>query len=177
VDATQSTIEEWRPVVGWEGSYEVSNYGRVRSIDRVVTRRDGGEARFKGQMLTLYRSPGHYFRVALPRSGGGQQWACVHKLVLDAFVGPRPVGLVACHNDGDHCNNHVSNLRWDTYSSNSYDKVKHGVDHQTLKTHCPRQHPYDAENTYIGRRGGRYCRHCKRERDERCRAEKRKGTT
>lgn len=50
----------------------------------------------------------------------------VHRLVLFAFVGLPPEGLIACHNDGDHLNNHISNLRWDTPESNYRDRDRHG---------------------------------------------------
>lgn len=51
----------------------------------------------------------------------------VHRLVLEAFVGPCPPGLEACHNDGNPKNNALSNLRWDTHQSNIDDKEKHGT--------------------------------------------------
>jgi hypothetical protein len=51
----------------------------------------------------------------------------VHRLVLVAFVGPRPPGLVCCHNDGNPLNNRVENLRWDTYEANEADKLRHGT--------------------------------------------------
>jgi hypothetical protein len=50
----------------------------------------------------------------------------VHVLVLEAFVGPRPPGMVCCHGDGDPTNNALSNLRWDTPQANHADRVKHG---------------------------------------------------
>ncbi len=46
--------------------------------------------------------------------------------VLETYVGPRPEGMWACHNDGDKNNNSLSNLRWDTRSNNERDKLKHG---------------------------------------------------
>lgn len=51
----------------------------------------------------------------------------VHRLILEAFVGPCPPGLEACHNDGDPTNNRVSNLRWDTRESNIVDSINHGT--------------------------------------------------
>lgn len=50
----------------------------------------------------------------------------VHWLVLLAFIGPRPYGLDACHNNGKHADNRASNLRWGTRSSNMHDRVAHG---------------------------------------------------
>jgi hypothetical protein len=51
----------------------------------------------------------------------------VHRLVLQAFVGPNPEGTVCCHNDGDPSNNRLNNLRWDTYRANEQDKLRHGT--------------------------------------------------
>jgi hypothetical protein len=51
----------------------------------------------------------------------------VHRLVLEAFVGPCPPGMLACHNDGNTANNDVGNLRWDTIKNNQADKRKHGT--------------------------------------------------
>lgn len=56
-----------------------------------------------------------------------QTAAYVHIMILDAFVGPRPDGMQACHNDGNHENCTLSNLRWDTRSANALDKRRHGT--------------------------------------------------
>lgn len=51
----------------------------------------------------------------------------VHRLVLEAFVGPAPAGTEGCHNDGNPQNNALSNLRWDTHAENMLDQVRHGT--------------------------------------------------
>lgn len=117
--------EEWRPIPGWEGLYEVSSYGRVRSHGRVVKRG-------RGEWL----KPGRILRGAIDRYGrpivglsrdGVSSTQVVHQLVLIAFHGPRPPGMFGCHNDGNPANNHVSNLRWDTPASNTADMFRHGT--------------------------------------------------
>lgn len=55
------------------------------------------------------------------------QVALVHRLILEAFVGPCPDGLIACHNNGIPGDNRIENLRWDTHKSNTYDRVSHGT--------------------------------------------------
>lgn len=65
-------------------------------------------------------------RVGLYREGRSHS-TFVHRLVLYEFVGECPIGMVACHNDGDGTNNAVSNLRWDTPAGNEADKVAHGT--------------------------------------------------
>jgi hypothetical protein len=57
----------------------------------------------------------------------GRASCVVHRLVLNAFVGPRPEGMECCHYDGDSTNNNLSNLRWDTHSANMQDQIRHGT--------------------------------------------------
>jgi hypothetical protein len=54
----------------------------------------------------------------------------VHALVNAAWNGPRPVGTETCHNNGQHCDNRASNLRWDTHAQNAADAVRHGTQHR-----------------------------------------------
>ena len=115
--------EQWLPVPGFNG-YEVSNFGKVRSLDRWVSAKDNRKPRFwAGQELTpgTSNASGH-LRVVLNRRS-----YYVHRLVLTAFVGPCPEGMEACHNDGNPRNNALENLRWDTRKGNFADKVKHGT--------------------------------------------------
>jgi hypothetical protein len=82
--------------------------------------------------------PWHIIKPRKPKKHGGhlqiglmvngKKWQpYIHQLVLEAFVGPCPPGLEACHNDGNPANNFVSNLRWDSPASNAADAIKHGV--------------------------------------------------
>jgi hypothetical protein len=113
-------MERWLPVVGYEGFYEVSDRGRVRSLDRV----DACNRRRGGHFLKQSRSAS-YPAACLYRDGS-KRTLRVHCLVLTAFVGPCPNGTEGCHNDGDRSNNKLRNLRWGTYSSNASDKRLHG---------------------------------------------------
>lgn len=67
-----------------------------------------------------------YLRVDLYR-GGRHHWKLIHRLVLEAFIGPCPDGMEACHNNGDRTDNRLENLRWDTRSANQKDAVRHGT--------------------------------------------------
>lgn len=117
--------EEWRGVPGWEGYYQVSNLGRVRSVDRVVS--SGGYLQLRrGRVLRPGRSQGGYLRVALCRDGVLSS-AEIHTLVLLAFVGPRPDGLETRHLDGKQLNNTIENLCYGTVQENADDRKRHGT--------------------------------------------------
>jgi hypothetical protein len=153
--------EVWRPVRGYEGKYEVSDLGRVRSIARTV-QTSTGQRRYAGRILSPgTRTGGHHF-VILParRIGFPRRNAAIHQLVLEAFVGARPPGMEACHADDNKANNRLSNLRWDTRRENTLDRVRNGIHHLANKTACPKGHEYSEENTYITTSGGRACRAC-----------------
>lgn len=141
---------EWKPVLGHEGLYEVSDAGDVRSLPRPHTR---------GRVLKLMTDPKGYRRVSLSREGFARP-RLVHHLVLEAFVGPRPDGQQCLHGDDNPANNCVSNLRWGTARQNAYDKVANGRHHEARKTHCAQGHPYDADNTHVTPKGLRRCRTC-----------------
>lgn len=126
---------DWRPVVGWQGYYEVSRYGAVRSVDRTVQTKNGGTARMKGREIKFALSEWGYRRVFLSRDSTGSTRP-IHILVAEAFLGPRPDGLICCHKDGNKENNCADNLRWDTHASNSADAIAHGVAGGAAYTSC-----------------------------------------
>lgn len=119
--------ERWRQVLGYEGYYEVSDFGRVRSIDRVVTFSDGRVRAFAGRMCKPKRGAYGYPLVLLSAGMDRKKWVAVHLLVLRAFVGPAPSSYEACHNNGDRQDARLSNLRYDTRSGNHADKWRHGT--------------------------------------------------
>lgn len=165
VDVADATPERWLPIPGYEGFYEVSDHGRVRSLDRVIWRSNGTTQPRRGKELRPGRSAaGHRFVILCGRDGRkSNQW--VHRLVLLAFVGPCPPGKVCCHRDDDPDNNRLSNLRWDTRSSNVHDAVRNGRNHYASRTHCSRNHPLEAPNlrqSELQSRNSRRCLACAR---------------
>lgn len=103
--------EVWKPVVGYEGLYEVSDHGRVRR---------------HGKVLRTALTAG-YPSVNL-RKNNASRTSYVHELVLCAFVGPRPEGFFCCHGPLGCLNNHVSNLRWGTPADNAADRKRDGTE-------------------------------------------------
>ena len=104
--------ETWKPVVGHEGFYSVSDLGRVESLRRGII------------LSPILR--GGYFFVNL-HVDGVRKMGDIHALVLEAFIGPRPAGMECRHDDGIKTNNNVENLRWGTRSENQMDRAKHGT--------------------------------------------------
>jgi hypothetical protein len=101
-----------------------------------------------------------YLTVNLER-GDEKRRVRIHTLVIEAFVGPRPGGLEACHGPGGSDDNSRPNLRWDTRRENMLDEVRHGTHHNAVKTHCKRNHEFTPENTRINpTSGSRQCRRC-----------------
>lgn len=164
------TDESWEPIPGFERFYEVSDLGRVRSLDRV----DALGALRQGRILQPSTSPYGHLHVSL-YVGGRRHTRRVHRLVLEAFAGIAPDGTECCHNNGDPTDNRLENLRWDTPGANRLDSVGHGTHHEARKTTCPQGHAYDDANTYIYR-ARRSCRTCHRARDGAYRA-RRRGVT
>lgn len=120
--------EIWLPVVGYEGSYEVSDAGRVKSIDRWIPHKRFGMQNRKGIMLKpAVNNKGGHLGVKLCRHGKARH-SFIHRLVLQAFVGPCPHMHECAHWDGDPTNNRLPNLRWATKPSNYNDRRRHGTD-------------------------------------------------
>lgn len=119
--------EIWRPVVGYEGLYEVSNLGNFRSIDRWVVFADGRRRFFEGRPLKLKPNVDGYPLVLLSAGMARKKWRLAHVEVAAAFLGPCPSGSETCHNDGVRVNISASNLRYGTRSSNCADRIVHGT--------------------------------------------------
>ena len=131
--------ERWLPVVGHPG-YEINDHGRVRGP--------------KGLRPVYLKLPRRVPRVEIGKV------RYVHHLVLEAFVGPRPIGMECCHLDDDPTNNYLSNLRWDTRSANSFDAVRNGRHPTGSKTRCTHGHDLTPDNVWVARSGRRHCRAC-----------------
>lgn len=112
--------EVWKPVLGYEGFYEISSFGRIKNSKGKIlneTNCGGGDARgigYRGKVL--YKNGRHtlkHFRV--------------HTLVLEAFVCKRPEGMQAAHLNGDPSDNRLKNLKWVTPKQNVAHQKLHGT--------------------------------------------------
>lgn len=156
--------EIWRPVIGYEGWYEVSNKGQVRRVTKPLRASCGGNAGYSSVTLSVH---GVVKRVA------------VHRLVAAAFLGPCPPGHQVNHKDTNRRNPHLENLEYNTPSENILHAYSaHGLWGSGLenaqKTHCKRGHPLSGHNLLLHRAANgkvrRNCRVCANMRKERWRA-------
>lgn len=121
---SDATPERWLPVPGYEGLYEVSDLGNVRSLHKSF------KPRLRGDLLSPALTAG-----VSPRLGvclykdGASKTRLIHQLVLEAFVGPRPSpDHEACHGPGGALDNRLMNLSWGTRSKNQgLDRVRDGT--------------------------------------------------
>lgn len=150
-----SEQETWRPVVGCEGRYEVSDLGRIRSLVRRSPR-----------ILNPTVGTHGYLLVNVYGSGERRRNRSVHQLVAEAFIGARPDGVDVRHLNGVKSDCRAVNLAYGSRSQNMIDLVEHGGCVNANKTHCTVcGSPYDAANTYRRPDGGRECRRCARRRN------------
>lgn len=125
-------IKDWKPVVGYEGLYEVSNMGDVRSLDRTVKHNYGGDCVKKGRELSRYKCQTGYYEVGLSVVNKVKTLR-VHRLVALAHI-PNPNNYpILNHKDGDKLNAAASNLEWCTQSYN----MKHAFDSGLVRKHTP----------------------------------------
>lgn len=123
-------IEIWRDVDGYEGIYEVSDKGRVRTHkDKITFTKKHGIRKWKQRILREKNPTGRDVRVSLWKDGKEKSFL-VHRLVALAFI-PKIEGKECVnHIDGNPRNNHVSNLEWCDYKDNN----RHAFDNNLIKT-------------------------------------------
>ena len=125
-------IEIWKDVKGYEGLYQVSNHGKVKSV-----KRKGKNGRYYGgktKILTPSKSGG-YLTVGLSK-GSFSKTYLVHRLVADVFI-PNPLNKKEInHIDGDKHNNNIDNLEWNTRLEN----MRHAKTHNLLKPKKGKEH-------------------------------------
>lgn len=130
---------EWLPVVGYDGYYEVSNLGDVRSLTRVVVRSGcRGDLRVAGQAIRAQVTAKGYLRIQLSK-GGSVRNHMVHRLVAEAFL-PNPDSKPEVnHRNGNKADNRIGNLEWATTSENQVHAYDNGLKEAAVRyvVHCP----------------------------------------
>ena len=109
--------EIWKPVINYEGLYEVSNRGNVKSLNYC---RSGEE-----KLLNPRLNSNKRLFITLSKNKKKKHYT-IHSLVAQAFIGERPEGYDVCHIDGDKLNNNLQNLKYDTRSQNNIDIYRYG---------------------------------------------------
>lgn len=111
-------MEIWKDIKGFEDFYEVSNYGRIKSKDRICEVPFGRQGIIRARVLKAHPNSKGYLRVALSDGKGKKEVCFVHRLVAQAFV-ENPQNLpVVNHLDFDYTNNRADNLEWTTLKGN-----------------------------------------------------------
>lgn len=113
--------EQWKDVIGYEGLYQVSDLGRIKS-----TQRNDTAGRLVRERILAPSLAGGYPSVNLCK-GGQRKTKAVHLMVAEAFLGEKKEGSEVAHSDGDAMNPALSNLRYASHRENEADKVRHGT--------------------------------------------------
>lgn len=157
------TNENWKPISGYEGFYEVSDLGRVRSLDRIIADKSGKKKHLKGRILKpgLNRRGSAKVRpLVVLTKDNIQKSAFVHVLVAETFIGKRPDGKECCHKNDISTDNRLCNLYWGTRSENLQDAIRNGLRLQVNATACKWGHEFTDRNTaWNGNQ--RQCRRCR----------------
>lgn len=141
-----SEVEIWKGVKGLEGIYEVSNKGRIRSLDRIEVMKNGVARPRAGRIIKpSIKANGYYcFHFSIK---GKTKEASVHRMVADAFI-PNPLKLPCVnHKDRNKLNNNVENLEWCTYRYNS---MYQGARERAVETrNCRKVKQFSKEGEFI----------------------------
>jgi hypothetical protein len=159
----EALVLEWRDISGYEGSYQVSNDGRVKSLARVVIRKDGRKQSVVEKILSASLNDKGYLHLSLLKNGKRKS-AFIHKLVAITFI-ENPNGYrVVRHLNDIKTDNGVDNLAWGNHRDNTLDSIRNGRHATANRETCSRGHKYSEYGYYISatRPNSRYCKECAR---------------
>ena len=137
--------EQWKPIYGYEGKYEISSFGRVKSLPKTWKRKDGVPLHYKERILKPRINAYGYARVTLSKNGKPKDFF-IHRLVAFAFIN-NPLNLAEVnHKDENPLNNKVDNLEWCShlYNNNYGTKSRRGALSNGHKVHL-----FDLKGNYI----------------------------
>lgn len=110
--------ETWKDINGYEGYYQISSHGNIRSLDRHVKHSKGGHRLLKGKEIAKCINSSGYYKVMLNKKGTTKN-EYIHRLVAQAFIENPEDKPETNHKDGNKLNNHISNLEWATIQENA----------------------------------------------------------
>ena len=118
--------EIWKDIKAYEGLYQVSNLGRVKSLSKQIIRKNGRKQTFKEKILNQGLSKNGYLSVSLFKKGHGKTYT-IHRLVAEAFIKNKNNYKCINHKNENKLDNNVDNLEWCSYKYNNQynDKMKH----------------------------------------------------
>lgn len=159
--------EIWKDVVGYEGLYQVSNLGRIKSVERIIVGKNGVTIPVKSKIKKPFDNGRGYLSVMLYKGNKGYPMY-VHRIVCEAFI-PNPNNLPCVnHKDENKQNNNINNLEWCTYSyNNSYNGLRERVvdtykkNHKNMKTVYQYSLEGDFISSFIGVREAERITGCK----------------
>lgn len=129
--------EIWKDIHGYEGLYQVSNRGNVRSITHYArNNQDGGARLTQGIMLRPYATPNGYLQVTLSNGKWHKKKRYVHRLVANAFLINSDNLSDVNHIDGNKRNNSVNNLEWCTHQRNAKHAVQNRLTRKAKPVFC-----------------------------------------
>lgn len=118
--------EIWKDIKGFEGVYQVSNFGRVKSLARPLIYKDGRRGQLK-EVILIGTVASHGYRVI---SLGKKNKKLLHRVVAETFIPNEYNRTTINHKDGNKLNNHLDNLEWNTYGENCVHARKIGLNKQ-----------------------------------------------
>lgn len=140
-------MEVWKDVVGYEGLYKISEYGKVKSLARI----DNNNHFIRERILKTGKNSGGYSHVVLSKNGVTK--CCkVHRLVAEAFIGKCPDEMSQVnHIDEDKTNNHFTNLEWCTpkYNTNYGTSLQRRIESRRTSEDCQAVRQYSLEGDFI----------------------------
>ena len=126
--------EIWRDIPGYEKFYQVSDLGKVRSVNRIVKYKDGRIYKYPSKILKTHTDPKGYPQVGFNVNGKKTNHR-IHRLVAESFLGkPDEILMSVNHIDGIKTNNHLDNLEWVTYSENTKKGYETGLFDKAITT-------------------------------------------
>lgn len=138
-------LEEWKPIKEYEELYEVSSFGRIRSLDKIIkthNRFGNMNKKIKGKIIkeVINKKTG-YSQIILSKEKNKKMFL-IHRLVLENFI-PNPENKPQVnHIDGNKQNNNLNNLEWCTRSGNIKHSFKTGLSHSNFKTQSGKKHHF-----------------------------------